>query len=96
MPKSVAASKRLNISDFTPDVIGMCKLKFVYCPKCSPGVVASSWEQSPRFSWGVSLSCGKCKMVWMICKDCTNVNSYFCFGSQMFQHHQRKHIRGTP
>jgi hypothetical protein len=32
----------------------------------------------------------------MICKDCTNVDSYFCFGSQMFQHHQRKHVGGTP
>ncbi len=86
----------MTVSDFTPDVIGVCKLKFVYFLKSSPGAVASSWEQSAHFSWGVALSSGKCKTVWMICKDCSNVNSYFCFGSQIFQHHGKKHIGGTP
>jgi hypothetical protein len=96
MPKAAAhGNKTSSISDFTPDVIGVCKLKFVYCPKCSTGRVASSWEQSNHSSWGVSLSCGQCNTVRMICKDCSNVNSYFCFGLQMFQHHQRKHV-GAP
>ncbi len=96
MLKSAATTKRLTISDFTPDVIGLSILNLVYRPKCSPGVVASSWEQSAHFSFGVSLSCRKCNTVWMICKDCSNINSYLCFGSQMFQHYQKKHIGGTP
>ncbi len=97
MPKVTVAdgAKTSSISNFTPDVIGVCKLKFVYCPKCSNARVASSWEQSIHFSWGLSLSCNKCNMVWMICKDCSNVNSYFCSSSQMFQHHRKKHV-GIP
>ena len=77
--------------ELTCDVIGSCNPKLIYCPKCPGNKLASSWEYSTRFSWGLSLCCNQCGTIWMICRRCPKVWSCFCFGSDMLRHNKAKH-----
>ena len=82
-----------SLDELTPEIIGNCNVRFLYCPKCTPKeVLASFWEERPRFPWCLSLSCGACKFIWMTCKVCTRVKSHFCFGSDLLRHHKEKHL----
>ena len=76
--------------DFTP-VLGCCSPDLILCPKC-PYEMASSYEFSPRFSWGLSLFCKHCDSMWMICTHCPKLRAPFCFGSEMMRHHKSKHL----
>jgi len=78
--------------ELTCDDIGSCNPKLIYCPKCSHNKVASSWEYSTHFSWGLLLCCNECGTIWLICRRCPKVRSRFCFGSDMLQHNKDKHL----
>jgi len=82
-----------SLDELTPEIIGNCNVRFLYCPKCTPKeVLASFWEERPLFPWCLSLSCRACKFIWMTCKVCTWIKSHFCFGSDLLWHHKEKHL----
>jgi hypothetical protein len=80
-----------SLDELTPEIIGNCNVRFLYCPKCTKKVLPLFWEERSRFPWCLSLSCGTCKFIWMTCKVCTRIKSHFCFGSDLLRYHKEKH-----
>ena len=76
---------------FSMEVIGQCNPSLTLCPKCPSDRHASSWEYSPRFSWGLSLFCSQCDTVWMVCRKCPKLRNHFRSGSEMLRHNKKRH-----
>jgi len=76
---------------FSTEVIGQCNPSLTLCPKCPSDRHASSWEYSPRFSWGLSLFCSQCDTMWMVCRKCPKLRNRFRSGSEMLRHNKKRH-----
>ncbi len=58
-------------------IVGTCNPNLILCPKCPQSQVATSWEYSTHFSWGLSLCWSCCGTVWMVWRCCPKVWSWF-------------------
>jgi hypothetical protein len=77
--------------DYLQIHLGVSLLNLWSYPSSGPAIHPSSANPSPHYSWGVVLQCHICKYSWLVCRECSNVRSYFCNAGDCIAHHRRKH-----
>jgi hypothetical protein len=73
-------------------VVGVAKLKLLYCPKCNNSL-AGGWKPS-SYAWAVVLHCGQCCTHWIVCKSCPRINVHFVDVEDIKKHDKSKHSSG--
>jgi len=80
--------------DDLKDFLGVSRLNLWSCLTCGPSVLTFSVANSPHYSWGVVLLCHISSSSWLVCRECSNVRSWFINAADSLSHHRRKH-RGS-
>jgi hypothetical protein len=71
--------------------LGVSRLNLWSCPSCGPSILPSSATPSPHYSWGVVLQYHICNYSWLVCRECSNIRSYFHNAGDYIAYHRRKH-----
>jgi hypothetical protein len=77
--------------DDLKDFLGDSRLNLWSCPTCGQSVLTSSVAHSPHYSWNVVLLWLICNSSWLVCRECSNVRSWFINAADSLSHHHRKH-----